>query len=187
MEDMENKVGVNASAVVNYLLQHDKIKQKLTNIHLNKIVYLIHGFCLAMLDKGIIDKKYNERVEAWMYGPVIPSIYHEFKKYGKEIIQDEAYSVVEDIEGEIQFKPNLEDSKIKAISDWVITSLILDGDNVVDARDLIDLTHKPGSPWDQVYKANLYNIEIGDDIIKEYFLYYKDYLVKNCGVKHLSV
>jgi uncharacterized phage-associated protein len=54
----------------------------LTNMQLQKLVYIAQGWALAILNHGLID----EPVEAWQYGPVIPSLYHNLSKYGAGIV-----------------------------------------------------------------------------------------------------
>ena len=55
-------------------------KYKIDNLMLNKLVYLTYGYGLALLKQKI----FYEDIQAWQYGPVIPSIYHEFKSFKKK-------------------------------------------------------------------------------------------------------
>lgn len=50
----------------------------LTNLKLQKLLYYQQGFHLAFFGTPLFD----ESVESWMYGPVVPSVYDEYSKYG---------------------------------------------------------------------------------------------------------
>lgn len=52
--------------------------EALTNLKLQKLLYYQQGFHLAFFGTPLFD----EDVEAWMYGPVVPSVYDEYSKYG---------------------------------------------------------------------------------------------------------
>lgn len=54
----------------------------ITPMTIQKLVYLAHGWSLGLFDEPLID----DTVEAWEYGPVIPSLYNAFKKYGNNPI-----------------------------------------------------------------------------------------------------
>lgn len=66
-------------AVANYLLDlADASGDPVSPMKLQKLLYYAHGWHLAVTDRPLL----NEFVEAWRWGPVIPSIYHEFKEFG---------------------------------------------------------------------------------------------------------
>lgn len=46
-------------------------------LKLQKLLYFAQGFSYAFYDKEL----FNDDFEAWVHGPVIPSIYHEYKSY----------------------------------------------------------------------------------------------------------
>lgn len=50
----------------------------MTNMKLQKLLYYQQGFHLAAFGTPL----FAENIEAWMYGPVVPEIYHTFEGYG---------------------------------------------------------------------------------------------------------
>src|SRR5277367_2017193 len=80
-----------SKAVANYFLDRaDQSGKKLDPMQLLKLVYFAHGWYLADSGAPLID----EMVEAWRYGPVIPSLYHEFKAFGKNPITRKASNLI---------------------------------------------------------------------------------------------
>ena len=71
---LQEQKGHNPIAIANHFI--DLSPNGLTLMQLLKLSYISHGFTLALLDKPLAD----EYAEAWRFGPVFPSIYHEFKK-----------------------------------------------------------------------------------------------------------
>lgn len=60
----------------------------ITNMKLQKMLYYMQGFHLAFFDEPLFD----DEIEAWMYGPVVPSVYEEYKDSGSaglELNQEE--------------------------------------------------------------------------------------------------
>lgn len=53
------------------------------NMKLQKMLYYMQGFHLAYFETPL----FKEDIEAWMYGPVVPSIYEKFKSNGNAGIQ----------------------------------------------------------------------------------------------------
>ena len=61
----------------------------LTNLKLQKLLYYEQGFHLAYFGSPLFD----EKIEAWQYGPVVPDVYNHFKHYGKNVIEPEECGV----------------------------------------------------------------------------------------------
>jgi len=68
-----------ANNVADYFLdfchQHGDV---LTNLKLQKLVYYAQAWHVALKNKALFD----ERIEAWVHGPVVPPLYRRFKAYG---------------------------------------------------------------------------------------------------------
>lgn len=50
----------------------------ISNLKLQKLLYYAHAWHLAIHDEAL----FAERIEAWVHGPVVPSIYRRFKRHG---------------------------------------------------------------------------------------------------------
>lgn len=53
---------------------------QISNLKLQKLVYYAQGFALAVLGQPLFD----EPIEAWEHGPVVPELYHAYKQNGSE-------------------------------------------------------------------------------------------------------
>ena len=121
-----------------------------TPMQLMKLVYIAYGWYLAMHN----EKLFNDRIEAWKYGPVIPNLYQSTKHFGGNVIPHELIA-----DGPIS-NPNLE----------VFLDSIVQHYGRFSGIALSNLTHRQGTPWQQVYRPNVVGIQIPDDIIKEHYL-----------------
>lgn len=159
----------NALSVANHFIDLAKNDDKqIRLLGLVKRVYIAHGFSLALLDKPLIDPRFD-KVEAWKYGPVIPSVYHSFKNYKANPITEKTV-VMEWKNNNYSFEtPILQDEQSKKIVQMVWKRYI----NFTDS-ELVTITHKEGTPWKICYKPDE-NIEIPDSFTQ---LYYKK-LVKS--------
>ncbi len=50
----------------------------ISNLKLQKLVYYAQGFALAILGHAL----FEEKIEAWQHGPVVPELYQKYKSYG---------------------------------------------------------------------------------------------------------
>jgi uncharacterized phage-associated protein len=129
-----------------------------------KLVYFAHGWYLALKGTPLL----NEQVEAWKYGPVIPSLYHEFKEFGNQPITRLAHDdVVFRENGHLIIgttTPQLEDEDARKV-----VGRVWEVYKPLTAVQLSNLTHLSGSPWDVTPNKEIKGTDIPNDVIKEYF------------------
>lgn len=151
-----------ALLIANYFIEkaHDT-GESLTPLKLIKLVYFAYAWYLAISDTPLID----EPIVAWTYGPVIESIYHQYKKFGNEPIT-----------GKANFD-NETEKNISALKNDEIAIALLNKIWEVygqyDAIQLANLTHEKDSPWYEAWHnqngKSIHNFPITDDLIKKYF------------------
>jgi uncharacterized phage-associated protein len=155
-----------AKAVANYFLDLAvKDGKAVTPMQIQKLVYFAHGWHLAVMKAPLID----EPIQAWRYGPVIPSLYHAFKSNGSNPITGRACDFA--VDDDLVFRA--EEPEVPP-TDVATRQLI---DNVWQAYkdfsgvQLSNMTHEPDSPWDKMWKsaAGKKSIEIPDAMMAEYF------------------
>lgn len=50
----------------------------ISNLKLQKLVYYAQGFSLALNGRPL----FNQQIEAWLHGPVVPELYRQYKECG---------------------------------------------------------------------------------------------------------
>ncbi|GHV12929.1 hypothetical protein FACS1894162_8960 [Bacteroidia bacterium] len=73
--DIANKILAKASS--------DSSEELISNMKLQKLLYYQQGFHLAYFGTPLFD----EDIEAWMYGPVVPNVYEQFKDHNNKGIE----------------------------------------------------------------------------------------------------
>jgi uncharacterized phage-associated protein len=158
-----------AKAVANEFLTIARAEGKdLTPLKLQKLVYFAHGWFLALTSKPLI----AERIQAWQYGPVIPSLYQEFKEYGNEPIGTPAMDlgwsegrptyVVDQLDNSDRPEAEINSARQVIGKVWELYG------NYSSAR-LSNASHVTGGPWERVYKEGSKSISIPNDEIMKYF------------------
>ncbi len=150
-----------ASCIANYFIKNMK---KIDNLRLNKFVYIAYAFAYVYKEREI----FKEPIQAWDLGPVIPTIYHEFKRYKDKEIAEQSYILDKNGKKEIPFIDK-KDKDVKEVLDAVIEIYA-----EMSTRKIIDEMHKKDSPWDQYYKKGQRNIEIDKKKIKSYYPVFRD-------------
>lgn len=120
----------------------------LSIMSLLKLTYIAHGWFLEMKEEPL----FNNRIEAWQYGPVIPDVYKAFRTQG--IHASAPVSTP---------KVNLDSS------DEELLEQVYDIYGKLDAFHLSDLTHVPGGPWDIATKTGGYYAPIPNELIKQHY------------------
>lgn len=123
----------------------------ITNLKLQKLLYFAQGFVLASREQPL----FEERIEAWTYGPVVPEVYRRFKAWGSSVLEG----------GYCTGKPEIEKSVQERIND------MLDRVGGLSANRLLAITHREDSPWYNTWrngKGRCDVIPISD--IREYFI-----------------
>jgi uncharacterized phage-associated protein len=161
-------VPVNAKAVANEFLKLAAGEgKKLSPMQVLKLVYLAHGWYLAIAGKPLLD----EQVEAWKFGPVVPSLYREFKKYGNGPISEPARtSKIVSNSGKMTL--SLVPFEITGDEAGLATQVIREVWNKyknLTAIQLSNLTHLPESPWSQTPNKEINGTDISNARIREYF------------------
>lgn len=143
-----------AATVANRFIELANQKgKKLTPMQLIKLSYIAHGFSLAIYKRPLLD----ESVEAWKYGPVVPSLYKRLKKYGSSAVTDPvsawSFGRSEKLDSE----------------DRELVDLVFKKYGHFTGIQLSHLTHRPGTPWAETYEPNAYSVDIDDSVIRTHY------------------
>jgi uncharacterized phage-associated protein len=165
------------AAIANYFLDKgEDSNTPLSSMKLQKLMYYAQGWSLAITDEPL----FNEQIEAWQWGPVIRSVYHQFKEFGNSPITKRAKILqARRVDGHLNLRyvtPTIEkecDAPEKLARTKVLLNKIWDVYNKYSPIQLSNLTHEEGAPWDQIVKRYNGNPPKGTDIpqsiIKRYF------------------
>ena len=145
---------ISAKTLAKYLIYlMRKIQGKdydLTPMKLQKLLYYCQGYSLALTGKPI----FAEPIEAWEHGPVVDSVYQEYRQYKNNVIPANESSNFE----------NLNETE-KSIACFVV-----DEKKWLSAYALSDATHKE-MPWLDTFEREAYfhNDVISNEKIKNFF------------------
>ncbi len=154
--------GYPAEAVANFFID---VGKSITHLKIQKIVYIAHGWNLGLHNVPLID----EEVQAWRYGPVIKSLYHALKFSGSQPLKD--LITLPDLENEENEKVIDKAPKIPTTDEATLAHLnrIWNAYKGATAGQLVEATHRNGTPWQQVYQKGQISIPIPNEIIKSYY------------------
>ena len=136
-----------AKAIANYFLDKgNKDEIGVTVLKIIKLVYIAHGWYLALTDKPLI----QEQTQAWKLGPVIPELYHEFKEFGYYPITRYAYESEFD-KVEVKFTPKGDPDIQFDMEEFL--DVIWNIYKRYTAIELAAITHRKGTPWHETTKT----------------------------------
>ena len=147
--------------VANYFLGRAEAESMpMTQLKLIKLVFLAYGWYIAVMKS----KLFNEQIEAWQHGPVVPSIYHEFKDFRSDPISRKAMDL--DLDTWDFTTPEISETDNETI---LVLDRVWGVYKNFSGWDLRERTHKNGTPWHQVYKQGERGIKIKDSDVQAYF------------------
>lgn len=154
-----------AREIANFFLDHaDAEGVPITIMSLLKLIYFSHGWHLAQHGKPLV----KNRFEAWQHGPVVRSVYESFEGAGAAPIEARA----------TRFDPlTATRSPVKyslAAEHRTFLIQIFNAYAHLHAFRLSELTHEPGSPWDQLWNvadgSTNPGMVISDECIRDHFM-----------------
>ena len=147
-EDTMAKLSALESA--DYLIKRaidDQNGDLLTNLKLQKLLYYAQGCYLGVYGAPLFD----DTIEAWGLGPVVPNVYHQFKVCGRQSIEDIAgdeLAVDEDVA--------------------VFLDVIYAKFGAYSASRLVDMTHSE-APWKECYMSRQ-SVEMDKNRLMKFFV-----------------
>jgi len=124
--------------------------EPMTMLRAMKLTYYAQGCSLAKTGGPLFD----EDVEAWKHGPVVPSVYRMLvsRKDGRIRKAVGKYS-----------KDTFSDEQIRLMIDVAVKY------GKYTTGTLVNMCHAPGGPWSKVYVQRRRNIKIPKELMREHF------------------
>ena len=129
--------------VANYLVERWGRRYPATIHRLNRLVYLAQAEAIAKTGEPL----FEDCIEAWQCGPVVPTVIHAFGEWGDTAITEP-----------------IEHVEVKSDAARLIDSVV-EKYGLLSAFDLISLVRRPDGAWVRVYAPGR-EAEITSDAIK---------------------
>lgn len=127
----------NVEDVADFLLEfYSDNEEPITNMTLNKLLYFAQGHCLAEYGEPL----FEDTIEAWKYGPVVPKIYKKYKVCGSKA----PLFPEEGVLSSQHLKPET----------MALLAAVVNQYKCYSGIGMSRLTHEKGSPWELVYDPN---------------------------------
>lgn len=140
-------------SVARYLVARAKEQGRtLSPMKLVKLVYMAHGWMLGIYGRPLIE----DTVEAWQYGPVIPDLYEQVKRFGEQPVVLQHLHQAEDPEGFDHTEQSIMDQ-------------VHDIYGKYPAMTLSAMTHARGTPWKKVHGKRRVGAVISNDLIEQHY------------------
>lgn len=144
--------------IARYFIENSTPEGDFTPMKLLKLVYVAHGWYLGFNGKPLV----KDSVEAWQYGPVIPSLYYGIKEFGREVIPTDKAELVG---GELEVNGEAD------LTDFL--NSVATAYRQHSGFQLSALTHAKGTPWHQVWTSpnggHMSNAVIPATLIEEHY------------------
>lgn len=159
--------GYDSRTIANYFLKlaQNEIKQ-LTNMQLQILTYIAHGWSLALRDFPLI----RDYIKAKSYGPCFPNLYSSLAKYGSGSVME---SIRENDSDPGAWALDKRGNKVKEIltqDDINIINAVWNNYQDFNDFQLLKLIKKSGTPWNNIFNKFGNGSIIPNELIKNYYL-----------------
>lgn len=141
-----------------FLVRARKEGIEIDPLKIQKLVYFFHGWFLATRDSAGV----GELFEAWRYGPVLPSLYQQFKSHGSGPIKGYALDVDPKTGQERALMVGANDKEFSEVFDRVWNRY-----KAMSGLQLSALTHASDTPWQNAWQHGW--SYLSNEEIKSYF------------------
>lgn len=121
----------------------------ISNLKLQKLLYYAQGTFLAITDSPL----FEDAIEAWMHGPVVPSVYHAYKNNGDHGIEP----------------PDNFDPSIFSNEETELLTEVYDEFGQYSAWKLRNMTHEE-TPWKATPQGSIIPTALIKDYFKEHYV-----------------
>lgn len=86
-----------ASEIAKYFIaSFQKSNKEISNLKLQKLLYYAQGWHLALYGQPV----FEDSIEAWVHGPVVPNVFREYKQYAWRPIKEKVQA---DVTADVKF------------------------------------------------------------------------------------
>jgi uncharacterized phage-associated protein len=163
------KMSAPSPAIANEFIRRAGLHARnLTHMQLQKLVYIAHGWNLAINGTPLTE----DMPQAWDYGPVYKDLYDALRRFGSGPVIGEIRAgdfgigmfITDPAEANEPVRAALSD-KERAVIDRVFADY-----GKFHAFQLSALTHQDGTPWDEVYNGEGRMSPIDNLRVKRHFI-----------------
>jgi uncharacterized phage-associated protein len=129
------------------LYRYMELNRSITNLKLQKLLYFIQRQSLQVNQRPM----FNEIIEAWQFGPVVPAVYYKYVGAGASEIYEFSLPDVKFEQEDIDIMEDIINKYIDS-NPWV----------------MVDETHNDGTAWDRAVKTGVYKPVIDREDIRIY-------------------
>jgi uncharacterized phage-associated protein len=124
--------------IANFILDTaNGCNKPVSNLSINKIIYFLHVAFLHKFNRPLVSAK----IEAWDHGPVFREVYHQFKKFGREAIENPAQKIDVASGKYVEAKYDMVGDELAFLRARCIELL------GISAGKLVDMSHVKDGPW----------------------------------------
>lgn len=147
--------------VAEFFLEVDSTREEpdVTQLKLQKLLYFAQANYLAFTGHRL----FNEPIQAWEHGPVVNSMYHQYKGYGKQTI------AAAGAHGEVTPRPHTGEDLPADVAEFLTEVWKRYGH--YSASELRNMSHRD-NPWCKHYYPGSYQVVIPDEEMAEHYRYH---------------